>query len=83
MSVVTECCVCHRPLPPRAIADHDPFCSSACCREYHHAPITEIPDWRVGSGYVDPDIKYHRRKVRPKVYRVHLHRRHFLIPSPL
>ena len=77
------CCVCHKALPPRAIKEQDPFCSSECCRAFHHAPIREIPDWRTEKGYVANDVKYHRQKAHVTQCRVHLSRRHFLTPGML
>jgi len=36
-----RCCMprCRKPLPEQAIIHDDPFCSSACCREYHGVSI--------------------------------------------
>lgn len=37
---------CHQKLPEIAIKNFDPFCSTDCCRQYHHIKFNEVPSPR-------------------------------------
>ena len=44
----TTCKICSKPLPPLAMMDRDPYCSTACCKSDHYLPWEQEGKKRAG-----------------------------------